>query len=96
MAERHLIETMQLYVDGVVQQSEDRTHDRIRSIEGYWAVRRHTSGCLPTFALIELELDFPEEVYTHPLLEILRDCAFYSISTGNVGHIMLSKISHAD
>ena len=96
MAERHLIETMQLYVDGVVQQSEDRTHDRIRSIEGYWAVRRHTSGCLPTFALIELELDFPEEVYKHPLLETLRDCALYSICAGNVRLIIPLTILHAD
>ncbi|KAK0707897.1 terpenoid synthase [Lasiosphaeris hirsuta] len=83
MAERHLIESMQLYVDGVVLQSEDRTHDRLRTVDSYWALRRHTSGCLPSFALVELELDMPEEIYRHPLLERMRDCALYIISAGN-------------
>ncbi|KAK0721855.1 terpenoid synthase [Lasiosphaeria miniovina] len=83
MAERHFIETMQLYVDAVVQQSEDPTHDRLRTIDSYWEVRRYTSGCLPSFALIELELDFLEDVYQHPLLERLRDCAMYIVTASN-------------
>jgi len=32
---------------------------------------------------MELSLDFPEEVYNHPLLEKLRDCATLAISAGN-------------
>ena len=87
MAERHLLETMKLYVDAVVQQSEDRTHDRLRTIDEYWIIRRHSSGCYPSFALMELELDFPEEVYRHPLLERMRDCALYLISAGNVSSV---------
>jgi len=84
MTEHHLFETMQQYVDAVVQQSKDREHNRIRTIDEYWVVRRYTSGCLPSFALIELELDFPEEVYRHPLLERLRNCAMFSIVAANV------------
>lgn len=84
MAARHLLSTMQLYVDAVVQQSSDRAHDRLRSIDGYWAVRRHSSGCYPSFALMELELDIPENVYRHPLLDRMRDCALYLICAGNV------------
>jgi len=83
MAEHHLIETMQLYVDAVVLQSKDRMHDRLRTIDSYWVVRKHSSGCLPSFALMELELDIPEEIYCHPLLERMRDCALYLISAGN-------------
>ncbi|KAK0624077.1 terpenoid synthase [Immersiella caudata] len=83
MAERHLIETMQQYVDGVVLQSEDRMHDRLRTIDSYWPLRFHTSGCLPAFALAELELEMPEEVYRHPLLERMRDCTVYIVSTTN-------------
>lgn len=84
MASGHLLSTMQLYVDAVVQQSSDRVHDRLRSIDGYWAVRRHSSGCYPSFALMELELDIPEEIYRHPLLDRMRDCALYLICAGNV------------
>lgn len=87
MASRHLLSTMQLYVDAVVQQSSDRVHDRLRSIDGYWAVRRHSSGCYPSFALMELELDIPEEIYRHPLLDRMRDCALYLICAGNVSHL---------
>ncbi|KAK4445273.1 terpenoid synthase [Podospora aff. communis PSN243] len=83
MGERHLIETMQQYVDGVVLQSDDRTRDRLRTIDSYWPVRRHTSGCLPAYALTELELEMPEEVYRHPLLERIRECAVYIVSTAN-------------
>jgi hypothetical protein len=90
------IETMQLYIDGVVQQSEDRTHDRIRSIDEYWAIRRHASGYFPAFTLIELELDFPEDVYHHPLFKTLRDCALHSICVGNVSLLILSTIPQAD
>jgi len=87
MAERHLFETTQQYVDAVVQQSEDRENDCVRTIDEYWVVRRHTSGCLPSFALIELELDFPGEVYRHPLLECLRDCAIFCIVVANVSEV---------
>lgn len=86
MAEKHLINTMQLYVDSVVQQSEDRAHDRVRSIDEYWDMRRHTSGCLPSFALIGLNLDFPDEVHNHPSLQRLRDLALFLIYAGNVSN----------
>lgn len=52
MDSHHLLSTMQLYVDAVVQQSSDRVYDRLRSIDGYWTVRRHSSGCYPSFALM--------------------------------------------
>ncbi|KAJ3499433.1 hypothetical protein NLG97_g326 [Lecanicillium saksenae] len=83
MAERHLLEDMQHYVNGVIQEAQDRGHNRVRSSEEYWRIRRAASGCYPTFTLIELELDFPEEVYRHPALEKLRECAMYSIVVVN-------------
>ncbi|KAK5652877.1 hypothetical protein OQA88_9543 [Cercophora sp. LCS_1] len=83
MAERHFLETMQLYADAVTQQSEDRCHDRIRDIASYWQVRRHSSGCLPSFAAMEFEMDVPEEVYRHPLVEKLREDAMLLICAGN-------------
>ncbi|KAK3364561.1 terpenoid synthase [Lasiosphaeria hispida] len=83
MARRHLIDTFQAYVDSVVQQAEDRAGDRVRSVEEYWPVRRHTGGCLPSFALMELELDFGEEVYGHPLVVRLREIAMDSICATN-------------
>jgi hypothetical protein len=56
MAERHLIDEMQVYVDGVVQQAKDRMHDLPRTIDNYWDVRRPSSASGPTFALSSLIL----------------------------------------
>ena len=36
--------------------------------------------------MLELELDIPDDVYSHPALEKLRDCALFSISISNVGY----------
>ncbi|KAK3331203.1 terpenoid synthase [Apodospora peruviana] len=83
MAERHFIETMQQWVDNVVDEARDHDHSQIRTIDEYWTIRRHTSACLPTLASLELEFDFPEDVYRHPLLERLRDLSMFSIVGGN-------------
>ncbi|KAK5651017.1 hypothetical protein OQA88_2098 [Cercophora sp. LCS_1] len=83
MAERHLIETMQEYVDAVVQEAKDRTHDRLHTMDNYLAIRHHTCGCLPSFAVAELNLEIPEEIYRHPLLEQMRICAMRLVSTTN-------------
>ncbi|KAK0755068.1 hypothetical protein B0T18DRAFT_425351 [Schizothecium vesticola] len=37
------------------------------------ALRDHTGGCLPSFALIELGLGFPDVLYRHGKLERLRE-----------------------
>jgi len=52
MARRHRVDTFQQFTDAV-------TADRVRSVADFWALRDHTGGCLPSFAPIELGLDFP-------------------------------------
>lgn len=84
MCQRHFVNTLRDYAYGCVQQAEDRAVDRVRLIDDYWKVRRLTSGCFPTFTMIELDLDFPEDVYAHPLLERLRELTMQSVSTINV------------
>ncbi|KAK4442054.1 terpenoid synthase [Podospora aff. communis PSN243] len=83
MSQRHFLQTMEEYANGCVQQAEDRAANRIRAIDDYWAVRRLTSGCFPTFTMIELGLDFPAEVYMHPLLVRLREIIMQSVSAIN-------------
>ncbi|KAH7904615.1 isoprenoid synthase domain-containing protein [Hygrophoropsis aurantiaca] len=44
-----------------------------RSIEGYLRIRRDNVGSLFSFALLHLGMDFPDEVFYHPVLvELLR------------------------
>ncbi|KAG1847826.1 terpenoid synthase [Suillus subalutaceus] len=57
------------YLDGVVQQAIDRSGHHIRDIQSYFDVRRKTIGAWPSFALLELGLDIPDEVISHPTIE---------------------------
>lgn len=84
MAQSHFITAFQQYVDAVTEQARDRESDRIRTIPEFWRIRDHTGGCLPAFALIEMDLDFPEDLYQHPKLERLREIANRSIAGCNV------------
>ena len=56
----------------VVEQAKDREGDRVRTIEEYMVVRRLTIGTEPSYALAELRLSLPQEVYDHPLVKELR------------------------
>ena len=85
MAERHIVEGVQLYLDSVAQEAEDRSSGNIHGFRKYLDLRYHTSAGVSCLALTELELEFPEEVYRHPMLQKLRDCAAYSIIAINVG-----------
>ncbi|KAM5537397.1 hypothetical protein V8D89_008916 [Ganoderma adspersum] len=57
----------------VVEQARDRESGRIRSVEEHMAVRRLTIGAEPCYALAELGLSIPQEVYDHPALRELRE-----------------------
>lgn len=72
-------------MDGVVQQAEDRTHTHMRTIDSYLEVRRDTIGAKPSFAILELEMDLPDEVFNHPVLENLRTWVIDMLCIGNVG-----------
>ncbi|KAK3356324.1 hypothetical protein B0T25DRAFT_516018 [Lasiosphaeria hispida] len=60
----------------------------------YWVIRHHTSGCLPSFTLVELELDIAEEIHYRPLPERMRDCALYLISAERArGHTLQNLVT---
>lgn len=76
-------------MDAVVQEAEDRNEHLIRTIDSYVEVRRGTIASRPAFAIFELELDIPDEVYHHPVLESLRLGAIDMICIGNVSNEFL-------
>ncbi|KAK0716048.1 terpenoid synthase [Lasiosphaeris hirsuta] len=83
MTRKHFIDTFQQFTDAVVEQAADRESDRVRTIAEFWALRDHTGGCLPSFNLIEFDLDFPDELYNHGQLEQLREIANRSVAACN-------------
>ena len=80
------VEEWQLYVDSVVEQARDRDHTRFRSVEEHIALRRFTIGSRPSFAILELGLDIPQEIFDHPLLVDLRDTITDILCLDNVGN----------
>jgi hypothetical protein len=68
-----------------VQQAIDRSGHHIRDIQHYIDVRRKTIGARPAFALLELGLNIPDEVISHPTIEDMVVAATDMIVLANVG-----------
>ncbi|KAM7203272.1 terpenoid synthase, partial [Rhypophila sp. PSN 637] len=82
-AQRHFLKTFAEYVNSVVQQRHDNAKSRLRTFDEYRALRHHDCACLPSFALGELGLDIPDDIYSQPLLERMRALAVWLICASN-------------
>ncbi|KAG7441671.1 terpenoid synthase [Guyanagaster necrorhizus] len=71
-SQKHFIEGFGNYVAAVVQEAKDRHHHHIRNVEDYFDIRRQTVGAYPSYALLELGYDLPDEVFNHPIVVALR------------------------
>jgi len=87
--QKRFIHTMDLFFQAVTTQARDRAAGAIPNLEDYLAVRRDTSGCKPSWALIEYAngLDLPDEVMEHPIIQSLDDAANDFVSWSNVSSI---------
>ncbi len=83
-SEKHLIESFVSYAASVVQEAEDRYRKHIRSVQDYLDVRHFTVGAYPSFAMIELGYDLPDEVKYHPTVVALVDLTRDMIILDNV------------
>ncbi|KAI0291779.1 terpenoid synthase [Multifurca ochricompacta] len=70
-SQKRFIETFGSYMQTVVQQAADRTNKYIPTIEEYFEIRRDNVGTKPSFAIIELEMDLPDEAVNHPTIQEL-------------------------
>ncbi|THH10180.1 hypothetical protein EW146_g8449 [Bondarzewia mesenterica] len=86
-SQKRFLETWQQYTDSVVQQAADRTHSHIRDIDSYLDVRRDTIGAKPSFALLELGMDLPDEVINHP---VVQDLSLWTIDMLCIGNDIVS------
>lgn len=82
-AQKRFIDCFQRYTDAVVQQSADRDHSYIRSIDSYFEVRRETIGAKPSFAINEVHLNLPDHVLDHPVIKSLTVSCIDMLIIGN-------------
>ncbi|KAK7688467.1 Delta(6)-protoilludene synthase [Cerrena zonata] len=106
-AQCHFIDTFQLYTDSVVQQAVDRDRSHIRSVDHYFELRRDTVGAKPSFAILEVKMDLPDEVMKHSsivtltvacidMLIIGNDLCSYNVeqARGDDGHNLVTIVMH--
>ena len=79
------------YLEGVVQQAIDKSGDHIRDIKSYFDIWRWSIGAKPAFSLLELALDIPDEVMSHPAIQEMVLTTINMIIIGNVSHICVTS-----
>ncbi|KAI0067235.1 terpenoid synthase [Artomyces pyxidatus] len=82
-SQRHFIESFAEYVNAVIEEADDRVHDRVRNIEDYLSLRRQTAGPYPSYFPCELNVDLPDEVISHPTIANLMRWVAESIALTN-------------
>jgi hypothetical protein len=67
--QKRFIAIFDKYLEGILQQAIDRSGHHIRDTQSYFDLRRKSVGANPALILLELDLDIPDEVISHPTLE---------------------------
>ena len=75
------------YAYAVIEEASDRARGTVRGIQDYLRLTRLTAGPYPCFFPLEMDLDIPDEVMTHPSMRMLRNLAAESLVLGNVSII---------
>ncbi|TFY62379.1 hypothetical protein EVG20_g6722 [Dentipellis fragilis] len=70
-AQKRFIQIFEEYLQSVIVQASDREHSHIRDIDSYMKVRRDTIGVKPSYALLEFDMNLPDEVVSHPIIQEL-------------------------
>ena len=86
-AQERFITSFSEYVYAVIEEASDRASGSIRGIRDYLRLTRLTAGPYPCFFPIEMDLDIPDEVMTHPSMERIRSMAAESLVLGNVSSL---------
>ncbi|KAI0052749.1 terpenoid synthase [Auriscalpium vulgare] len=108
-SQKRFIETFGTYTQSVVQQAADRDHHYIRTVQEYLEVRRDTIGAKPSFAILEVGMDIPDEAIEHPIIQEMsilsidmillgNDIASYNLeqARGDDNHNMVTIVMHQE
>jgi hypothetical protein len=86
-SQERFVKSFREYAYAVSDEASDREKGSVRKITDYLRLRRLTAGPYPCFFPIEMDLDIPDEVMTHPSLEMIRRMAAESLILGNVSTV---------
>ena len=86
-----MVESFTAYLESVVQQAYDRDNNVIRSIDTYFENRRQNIGARPSYVPMELDLNLPDHVFYHPVIEELSYYIADLIILDNVRDLLISS-----
>ena len=87
VSQKRFIQGWDEFFEGIVQESIDKQDHRILDVKSYIDARRRTCGSMSAFAMIELELDIPDEVMAHPAIPEMILAAADMAGLSNVSDI---------
>ncbi|EIN12000.1 terpenoid synthase [Punctularia strigosozonata HHB-11173 SS5] len=82
-SKRRFLATFSTYLESVVEQAADRDRSHIRDVDSYLENRRENIGAWPSFALLELDTDIPDEIMNRPEMYSLHIAAIDMLILGN-------------
>ncbi|GBE78983.1 Delta(6)-protoilludene synthase [Sparassis crispa] len=82
-SQRRIIDKFTCFTASVVEQAEDRERNYKRSIADYLNIRRKTIGAEPSYAILELGMDLPDEMFYHLIVVRLSAVTTDLIIVGN-------------
>lgn len=87
-SQRRFITAFDECFGALVEEAIDRNLNkhRIRDVESYVDARRKTVGARPSFALLELALDIPDEVMSHAMIQEMSSASIDMIYIANVSN----------
>jgi hypothetical protein len=86
-AQERFIASFAEYAYAVIDEASDRSNGSVRGITDYLRLTRLTAGPYPCFFPMEMDLDIPDEVMTHPSLEMIRSMTAESLVLANVSSV---------
>jgi hypothetical protein len=83
-SQRHFLDSYTAYLRAVVVEALDREQGHCRGIDDYLRLRRDTCGAQSAFAIYEMGMNLPDDVYNHPVIAELVECIVELILVDNV------------
>ncbi|KAG1738244.1 terpenoid synthase [Suillus lakei] len=96
-SQKRFIAAFEKFLESLVNEAIDRSEYRIRDIPSYIEMRRDTVGLRSFFALLELGLDIPDEVISHPTIVVMANACLDMVALdnqarGGVSHNMITIV----
>jgi len=87
-SQQHFLQSYTAYLRAVVVEARDREKAHCRTVNDYLKLRRDTIAAKPTFAIYEMGMNLPDEVFSDPVIAELAECIIDLALISNVKDLL--------